>query len=308
MLSVLISACRNSIPRYEFPLSKTDVEKFLEIKKLPWHLVESQSFRESHTVYTLKTEEGAMIFIESQGFEEERSLCVQWFLPNDFTIERLKNFQTEEIPRLFELSTALYGNRKEAKSSAKDFAEYINDINCSKDNDIFWTYRIGDIHYRFIMSQWSRIATKSNTGSLSVMNSKAFEHNLNGRAKVLIESIRSENSVLHEATVNEILKMDSDGKFTNNEVQMFVVRGNVKDILKPESRPKLLKLTPDNLQFKKENFISGKLQDGTNSMEIYIQPTSLTDKELKQDRKHYISRLVYNDEPIYALIYSTLVE
>lgn len=305
---ILISSCSKSVPAYEFPLRETDVEKFIEMKKLPYHLKKTQSFRESQAVYTLETDEGAMLFIESNGFEEERFLCVQWYLPNDFTIEKLENFQTVEIPRLFELLKALYGNSKEAKTSSRDFFDYINSIDCSKDNDIFWIYREGDNHYKFKMSQWTQTVTKSNTGLLSIMNSKAFEQDLNGRAKVLIESIRSENSVLHEAQVDEILKMESDGEFPDNEVQMFVVRGNINYISKPDARPKLLKLVSGNLQYEKDNFISGKLQDSTSSMEIYIQPTSLTDKELKQDRNHYIARLVSNDEPIYILIYSTLVE
>ncbi len=309
MLSVLNSSCSNSSPEHKFPLSQTDIEEVIKIQKLPYHLEDSQNFSESHDVYTLKTDEGAKIFVETNGLEEERALIITWALPHDFKDEQLKAFQDVELPRFFELMTVIYGNSKEAKKTSKDFNDYAENIDISKDKGIYWTFRAGDHHYRFKMSQWSTKSTDSNIGSLSVMNSKAYEKDLISRGKVIRESAKSQNSEFLETTVEDIMKTEAEGKYPNDRVQLIIVKGNVSEIIKPKSRPKLLTFMSDNLESDKDNFIRGRLSDSTGSMEIYIQPTSLTDEELKQERSHYLARISpVKGEYIYVLTLSALIK
>lgn len=308
MLFVLLSSsCTKSVPAYKFPLSQTDMEEVMKMKNLQYHMEDSKSFSESHVVYTFKTDEGATIFIETQGLEDERALTIKWSLPNDFNEEQLKAFQTEEIPRMFELMTAIYGNKNEAKSSTKDFDDYLKTIDISKDKAIYWTYRAGDVHYLFRMPQWSPNITEPNIGLLKVRNSKAFEKFNVSSSKVLAESARSQDIVLKALTVQEILIQEDEGKFPDEKAQWFIVRGSIDDIVKPKSRPRSLKLATFDFNSEKEGFIRGTLKDSTGSMEIYIQPTSLTDKELEQERNHYIMRISLGEDHIYALSYSTLV-
>lgn len=309
MLSVFNSSCSNSSPAYKFPLSQTDIEEVIKIQKLPYHLEDSQSFSESHVVYTLKTDEKATIFIETNGLEGERALIITWALPHDFKDEQLKAFHDVELPRLFELMTVLYGNRKEARKPSKDFIDYAKNIDISKDRGIYWSFRSGDHHYKFKMPQWSTKPTDSNIGSLSVMNSKAYEKDLISRGKVIRESAKSQNSEVLETTVEDIMKTEAGGKYPNDRVQLIIVKGNVSEIIKPKSPPKLLTLMSDNLESDKDSFIRGKLNDSTGSIEIYIQPTSLTDEELKQERSHYLARISpVKGEYIYVLTLSASIE
>lgn len=56
MLAFFNSSCSKRSPDYKFPLSQTDMEEVIKIQKLPYNLEDSQSFSESHAVYTLKTD------------------------------------------------------------------------------------------------------------------------------------------------------------------------------------------------------------------------------------------------------------
>lgn len=315
LLLFLFVACSNPTPKYKFPVSQKEIEELLEIQKSPWHVADVQSYKESQAAYILKTDDGVAnrldigvtCIIETKGFEDERFLSIQYLFPKDYTTEQIQQFQADEIPRLFDISTTLYGNSKEVKPVLKDFFTYMKSIDNYDKSGFIWAQRVGDNHLLFKMSPEYAGESRNVMSSLSIENNITYERYMTSKAELLMDSIREKQLDIHDTTIDDILKMESSGELKTSEVQYFVVRGCLNDFYKPKTVQKFLTMTPTEYPLSnKENYLTGRLVDNSGSMEVCLQPTSLTAKELKQERTHYLIRLCYEEKTFYVVLLSVL--
>lgn len=297
--------------KYEFPISRVDMEKVLDKQNLNWFIKEIGVFEEAQkNIITLTNDDNIIFAIGFQDDEGRNVLDITWFLPKEITTDKFNEFYNKELPELFELVGIFYGSKREMDKGLNEFLNYYLNNESNYKNGVYWTKRIGNDHLKLVIRPDKPYNDDINrVGQLLVLPHESYEHFLRLRNENLKNINGTDSGIkLSECTISEMLDFeypDDGGLFA----RYFIVRGHIKDI-------KEIKTVPMSLQSidtrytkpNKDKYLSGKLIDDTGSIDIFLQTTSLDKNELKLEREHQVMMYHYENNPIFIVINSALTD
>lgn len=304
---LFFTACHNG-EQYEFSISRNDMEKVLAEQKLNWFIKEIAAYDElQKNIITLTNEDNVIFAISSLIDYDRKVLNYTWVLPSEYTSEEINEFYHKELPELFELVGIFYGNKGNTDKSLNEFLNYYLKNEFNYENGVYWTKRIGEDHLKIEIKQFSLSDyNKNRAGMLLLMPEKSYEHYL----KIKRENLKGVDSIeLNEITVSEILKFNhpEDNEFV---IKQFIVAGYLENIKENKTIPESLSNTHMSsiLKSNKDKYLSAKLIDNTGSIDVFLLTTSLNKNELKAEREHIVTMYYYENNPVFIVHSSVLIE
>lgn len=301
--------------QYEFPLTHEDIESVLEGQGINMVVEDISTIDESTngpslndiiiSIATLRNKDNITLGISSQVRSSLRFLNMTWYLPKALSTEKVDDFFHNELSKQFELAGIFYGNKKGLNKELNKLYDYYIDGD-NYNNSSYWNKRVGNDH--LIVRRNNRTMS---TISMMVIPDEMHEDYLNSTNEAWKDTAEAENINIHNSTISEVITSAKEYVFDENEIDIFtkhfIVKGQLKNIKENKHAPKqLVNIDSDYLMPNKEKYLSAKLVDETGSLDVFLQMTSLDNKQLGMERYHRIVMFYDNDEPIYVVRLSTL--
>lgn len=307
ILMLLCTACSNQEQQYQFPIKTEDMENVLSEQELDWSVKEVGTVDEYQNIITLTNEDKIIFGIGSKVDEGRKVLNMTWFLPSELTADKFNQFYHDDLPHLFDLVGIFYGNSREIDKSLNEFLKY-----CYKDEEnynsgVYWTKRIKDDHLKIEIKPWQNSPDDRNRlGTLIIMPDKSYEKYLKLKYESMKSTAETDSIKISECTVAELLRNDQP---VDEEPKHFIISGHLEDINEIKNIPESLR----NMETKfmipnKDKYFSAKLIDDTDSMDVFLQATSLNKDELSMERKHNVMLFYYDNNPVVIVYNSALIE
>ncbi|MDF2505834.1 hypothetical protein [Clostridium sp.] len=126
-----------------------------------------------------------------------------WYLPQEITKDQGHSFYYEELPKIFDLISALYGNDKELRNALREFSDYYEKSEESLRDGIYWAKRIEDNH---ISITANLEAVK--TGMILVNSNTVFEELiLKSHMEKYKNSVITDNLKISSSSIEQLKKL-----------------------------------------------------------------------------------------------------
>lgn len=290
--------------QYKFPLDRSDIENVLEEQGIDWSIEYEDNVSDSHTIYTLGNNQDINIFaISSQAEEYGNFLNMTFVLPGDLTDDEINGLYSDQLYKLLNLTGTFYGNSKKINNNINDF---LNDY-LAKDYEegIYWTRRIGEDHLIIEINPWKSSPDGKKIGTLKITSNDIFERYLKSLAEGWRNMAEAGNIDVTAGTVADILNQSDSIVNEEPPFGLYVTTAKLDKIKKLKTIPESLeKINSSLIKQNKENYLKAKLVDKTGEVDVFIQPTSLNNQELGEEREHSLILFNYEDKPVIIVCYS----
>lgn len=294
--------------QYIFPLDRSDIENVLEEQGIDWFIENEDNVSDSHTIYTLGNNQDVNIFAISTKAEDDGNfLNMTFILPGDLTDDEVNSLYSDQLYKLLNLTGTFYGNSKKINKNINDF---LKDYSAEAyEEGIYWTRRIGEDHLIMEIIPWKASREGKKIGTLIITSNDTFERYLKSLAEGWRKIAEAGNIEVTAGTVADILNQSEN--MVNEELpfKLFTTTGRLYKINGLKTIPESLeKIDSSLLKPNKESYLKAKLVDETGEVDVFIQPTSLNDKELEEEREHSLILFSYEDNPVIVVCYSVKTE
>lgn len=309
VLLLFCTACSDSDQSYQFPPTQNDIEKTLVEQKLAWHVTEVNKVQDSNVIFALENDDGVSLGVNCNEYENNRVLSLTWSMPRACTDEQMNVFYGKELPRLFDLAVALYGDSKELKKSLEEFFAYYRNADGKFEGGLYWTNRAGDEHLQIDIK--SADGDKRNrTGIMFIVHGDAYEYFLELQRESWVKVSQIDSIEINNSTVSAMTAAPQRLDKPDFWGEHFCVQGRLEEVKEIKSMPESLKTTISSrfLKPNRDKYLSAKLIDDTDSIDVFLQTTSLNTGELKRERCHYLVLYYYENEPFYVVRFSPLIK
>lgn len=261
---------------YPFPLSREDLDEAIAARNLQWQIVADQAETDTFTAYNLEDAKGVQLTIITVGSGEERKL--QLTATRFAMFGSREGFLIDELPAIVELAGDLYGSGAEAKKVYKEFQSKAAPRNW----EIQWPKRVGDNHYNLDFKAYGPL-------NFVIDNQDSYARSQRVEASQMVQELASNGIDLENGTAKQMAN-----KKPGKREQFFLIQGHLESIKKVSKTPNEEQLHPNDCR-------KARLVDNTGSVEVFLFNSSLTEKELGEERNHYL--MYYPGETPYFLIY-----
>lgn len=308
VLIFVITLGTNPIPveEYQFPVKTEDIEKVLAEQKIDWYIRDHSVVDDSRDIFTLTNDDKITFGIDSQIRDNNKVLSMAWHLPSSLASDKVNDFYHNELSKHFKIAGIFYGNKRGIDKALNELLDYYLNNEENYENGLYWNKRTGNDHINAKISPMSD-SGMGQTISLLVMPDESYEDYLRVSDEFWKSAAKEENIKIINSTV---ANMKENVPPVNDEdifSEHFVIHGHLEDIKKIKVVPETLKnINSRFLMPNRDKYLSAKLVDGTGSIDVYLQMTSLNSNELYQERNHNVTLLYYNNEPLYVVRSSVL--
>lgn len=305
---LICTACGTSESEslYQFPVNRESLEEVLNVQHSAW-VIESMDTEANKSLYTLKNPDGITLGVSTQVYDGGNFLNVIWSLPSDLTADKFDEFYNTELTKIFKLAGILYGNSNKITSGLSEFIKYYRVRN---HEEVYWTKRVGNDHIKIEIKPWaSSQDMKNRLGTLIITSSETYEDYLKLQDEGWKKIAETDNIEIVDSTVDEI--SDLIGNLSNevHYYKHFNVTGHLENIKTIINVPESLKNINSNfIKANKDKYLSAKLVDETGAIDVFLQATSLNNKELGIERKHNVALFFYENTPVIVVRYSILLD
>lgn len=289
------------VKEYQFPLQTEDVESVLTEQSIEWYITDKGVVDESRNIYTLKNNENITMGIDAWVKDNHKIFSMSWFLPSNLTNDQVNDFFSNELSKHLELPGIFYGNKRKLDKALNEVLSYsLNENNY--ENGVYWDKRVGNDHLRIKISTNNY---QNHVISLLVIPDEEYENYLKTSDNFWKEAASGENLEIIESTVAEINETAKEYAVPVNDMDTFskhfVVSGRLEDIKENKKVPEpLINVKSNYLKPNKDKYMNARLVDETGSIDVFVEMTSLENKELNIKRSHNVVML-YNNEFIYVV-------
>jgi len=308
MLILLITACSSSEQQYQFPISKEDMEDVLSEQDLDWFIKDFNVVDDSRNIITLTNDDNITFGIDSQVRDNKNVLNMTCFLPGKLTSDKYNEFYHNELPEIFELVGIFYGNKRETDKALNELLDYYLNNEKNYANGVYWSKRVGDDHL-IVKIKPMLDYNKNQIVTLLIMPDESYESYLKSLNEVWKKAAESDNIKIFNSTVAEMKETVPPVKDIDIYSKHFVISGHLEDIKEIKAVPESLKnINSKFIMPNKDKYLSAKLVDNTDSINVFLLMTSLNSDELSIERNHNVVMFFYNNEPLYVVRFSVLNE
>lgn len=301
------SSSQSADIQYAFPLSSEDIESVLESEELSWEITDSRTLTEGNIVYTLEDKSDKIFsFLSSYSINGIRFLALNFFSGAPLSSKELSEpIDINKWNDMIKLAGIFYGNTKNTEQVYKELNDYLENRDSNIYGRAIWSKEIDGIHYMIQLQPSKKSNSQYIIQSIFIMNYDAIE----GYSKILVNGwrqrmINEDVEILENITVSEI---ESIRKRDSNTVKGLIIKGSLENIKKARKKdlPSVAYPNKDLLAYKNDYF-RATLVDKTGSIKIIVRLTSLSEKELSQERIHYITYFI--DDNVCVIDKSVLIE
>lgn len=300
---VFILKEQESVKEYQFPLQTEDIESVLTEKNIGWHITDKGVVDESRIIYTLKNDENITMGVDAWIKDTHKIFNMSWYLPSNLTNDQVNDFFSNELSKHLELPGIFYGNKRKLDKALNEVISYsLNENNY--ENGVYWDKRVGNDHLRIKISIHNY---QNHVISLLVIPDEEYENYLKTSDNFWKEAASGENLEIIESTVSEINETAKEYAVPVNDMDTFskhfVVSGKLEDIKENKKVPEpLINVKSNYLKPNKDKYMNARLVDETGSIDVFVEMTSLNNKELSNKRSHNVVMLFNdNNELIYVV-------
>lgn len=304
---VFILKEQESVKEYQFPLQTEDIESVLTEQNIGWHITDKGVVDESRIIYTLKNDENITMGVDAWIKDNHKIFSMSWFLPSNLTNDQVKNFFNNELSKHLGLPGIFYGNKRKLDKALNEVISYsLNENNY--ENGVYWDKRVGNDHLKIKISTNNY---QNHVISLLIIPDEEYENYLKTSYNVWKEAASSENIEIIESTVAEIKETAKEYAEPFNDMDIFskhfIVHGTLEEIKENKKVPEpLINIKSNYLKPNKDKYMNAKLVDDTGSIDVFVEMTSLDNKELSITRNHNVVMLYNNNEFILVVRPSSL--
>ncbi|WP_019227972.1 hypothetical protein [Sedimentibacter sp. B4] len=290
------------VKEYQFPLQTEDVESVLTEQNIEWHITDKGVVDESRNIYTLKNDENITMGVDAWVKDNHKIFSMSWFFPSNLTNDQVNDFFSNELSKHLELPGIFYGNKRKLDKALNEVLSYsLNENNY--ENGVYWDKRVGNDHLRIKISTNNY---QNHVISLLIIPDEEYENYLKTSDNFWKEAASSENIEIIESTVAEIKETAKEYAVPVNDMDTFskhfVVSGRLEDIKENKKVPEpLINVKSNYLKPNKDKYMNARLVDETGSIDVFVEMTSLDNKELSITRNHNVVMLYNNNEFIYVV-------
>jgi len=286
----------NSQNHYEFPLTKTSVEKALAEVGLDWKITDQDSIDESNMNFFLSNVEGENTLIIS-------SMKKQGMLSLGISPRRSREYETdilddEKLKQLLHLACEFTGIGKH-NSIYGEFDRYITDRDSWKYGNTIWYYKDKDKVLEIQLKPSSLYKGKYQIGYIHVKNLVFFKELKKIWTNNTTQKYQKDGiSVYTDVSLKEINK---DISKNNKSISRIVIEGNITNTRTAKVN-ELEKLTLDDSKYSlyPEDYHFATIGDGTDTIEVLL-PTYIVDLSLHNDGKKEWHITYYPSSGIYVV-------
>jgi hypothetical protein len=299
---LFIFKSQKSVREYQFPLQTEDIENVLAEQNIDWYITDKGVVDESRIIYTLKNDENITMGIDAWIKDNHKVFSMSWFLPSNLTTDQVKDFFSNELSKHLKLSGIFYGNKRGLEKALNEVLSYYLDEN-NYENGVYWNERVGNDHLKIQISSGNN---QNHVISLLIIPDEEYENYLKTSDNAWKEAASSENIEIIESTVAEINETAKEYAAPVNNMEFFskhvIVHGRVEEIKENKKVPEqLINIKSNYLKPNKDKYMNAKLVDDTGSIDVFVEVTSLNNKELSITRNHNVVMIYNNNELIYVV-------
>jgi hypothetical protein len=293
---------QKSVREYQFPLQTEDIENVLAEQNIDWYITDKGVVDESRIIYTLKNDENITMGVDAWIKDNHKIFSMSWYLPSALTNDKVKNFFNNEMSKHLELPGIFYGNKRGLDKALNEMLSYCLEED-NYENGLYWNKRVGNDHLKIQISPGNN---QNHVISLLVIPDDEYENYLKTSDNVWKEAASSENIEIIESNVAEIKESTKEYAAPVNDIDIFskhfIVHGSLEDIKENKKVPEtLININSNLLKPNRDKYMNAKLVDDTGSIDVFVEMTSLNNKELSIKRSHNVLVLYNNNEFIYVV-------
>jgi hypothetical protein len=299
---VFIFKSQESVKEYKFPLQTEDIESVLAEQNIEWNITDKGVVDETRNIYTLKNDENITMGIDAWIKDDHKIFNMSWFLPSNLTTDQVKNFFSNELSKHLKLPGIFYGNKRGLEKALNEVLSYLDENNY--ENGVYWNERVGNDHLKIQISSGNN---QNHIMSLIIIPNDEYENYLKTSDNAWKEAASSENIEIIESTVTEINETAKKYAAPVNDIDIFskhfVVHGRLEDIKENKKVPEpLFNIKSNFLKPNKDKYLNAKLVDETGSIDVFVEMTSLNNKELSIKRSHNVVILFNNNNKLIYVV------
>jgi hypothetical protein len=299
---VFVFKGQKTVKEYQFPLQTEDLENVLAEQNIDWYITDKGVVDESRIIYTLKNDENITMGVDGWIKDNHKIFSMSWYLPSTLTNDQVNIFFNNELLKHLELPGIFYGNKRGLDKALNEMLSYsLKDDNY--ENSLYWNKRVRNDHLKI---QISSGIYQNHIISLLIIPDEEYENYLKTSDNFWKEAASSENIEIIESTVAELKEAAKEYDEPVNDMDIFskhfVAHGSIEDIKDNKKIPEpLIDIESNFLKPNKDKYLNAKLVDDTGSIDVFVEMTSLNNKELSIKRSHNIVMLYNNNEFIYVV-------
>ncbi len=300
---LFILKSKESVKEYQFPLQTEDIESVLSEQNIDWYITDKGVVNESRNIYTLKNDENITMGVDAWIKDNHKIFNMSWFLSSNLTNDQVKDFFSNELSKHLELPGIFYGNKRGLDKALNEVLSYCLDEN-NYENGMYWNKRVGNDHLKIQISSGNY---QNHSISLIIIPNEEYENYLKTSDNIWKEAASSENIEIIESTVAEIKEAAKEYAAPVNDMDIFskhfVVHGSLEEIKENKKVPEpLINIKSNFLKPNKDKYMNAKLVDDTGSIDVFVEMTSLNNKELSIKRNHNVVMLFSNNNELIYVV------